>query len=66
LDEDNKCKIYDYRPLGCRIYPAVLDENCRVVVDDLCPKKHEIHKEDLKKVEPILKRLVKEIYGKIC
>ncbi|WP_457550800.1 YkgJ family cysteine cluster protein [Archaeoglobus sp.] len=66
LDEDNRCKIYDYRPLGCRIYPAVLDENCRVVVDDLCPKKHEIRKEDLKKVKPILKRLVREIYGKIC
>ena len=66
LDNDNRCKIYDHRPLGCKIYPAILDESCRVVVDDKCPRKHEVSKRDLRKVKKLLKKLVREIYGRIC
>jgi Fe-S-cluster containining protein len=63
LDEDNRCKIYEYRPLGCRIYPIVLDLERGAVVDDLCPKKNEIREEDIRRVEPILRELVRRIYG---
>ena len=63
LDEDNRCKIYEYRPLGCRIYPIVLDLERGVVVDELCPKRDEVGKEDIRWVEPILRELVRRIYG---
>ncbi len=65
LSEDNKCRIYENRPLGCRIYPVVLDLNGKAIVDDLCPKRDEIRSEDLKRVEPILKELVRKIYGSV-
>ncbi len=32
------CKIYDSRPMGCRLYPAVFDDTeNKVVLDDYCP-----------------------------
>ena len=31
------CSVYDSRPLGCRTYPVVLDENDLAILDDLCP-----------------------------
>ena len=65
LGKDNRCRIYENRPLGCRIYPVVLDSNGKAIVDDLCPKRDEIKSEDLKRVEPILKELVRKIYGSV-
>jgi len=36
------CKIYPYRPEGCRVYPLVYDEaSGTAVLDDLCPYKDE-------------------------
>jgi len=32
-----KCKIYDNRPLGCRLYPIIFDESKGVIVHKLCP-----------------------------
>ncbi len=64
LDEFNRCRIYENRPIGCRIYPVVLDlESGRAVVDDLCPKKDSVREEDLRKAEVILKELVRKIYS---
>jgi Fe-S-cluster containining protein len=63
LSRDNRCRIYDHRPIGCRIYPVIYDLEKGVVVDEICPKRDEIHEEDLKKVEPVLKELLRKIYG---
>ncbi len=64
LDESNRCRIYENRPIGCRIYPIVLDlESGRAVVDDICPKKDSISERDLKDAEAILKELVRKIYS---
>jgi len=63
LSEDNRCKIYENRPLGCRIYPVVFDLERGVILDDLCPKKDEVSIEEVKRIEPILKHLVRKIYG---
>lgn len=32
------CSIYEYRPLGCQLYPVIFDEqsNC-AIMDDFCP-----------------------------
>jgi len=32
-----KCRIYRNRPLGCRIYPVILLDDTKVIVDRLCP-----------------------------
>jgi len=33
-----RCTIYNYRPEGCRLYPAIFDENNgRAVLDGYCP-----------------------------
>ena len=31
------CSVYDSRPLGCRTYPVILDENDLAILDELCP-----------------------------
>lgn len=35
--EKRLCKIYGNRPLGCRIYPVIYDEDRGILVDALCP-----------------------------
>ncbi|WP_455368554.1 YkgJ family cysteine cluster protein [[Eubacterium] cellulosolvens] len=36
------CKIYDSRPTGCQLYPAVFDEfENKVVLDNHCPFREE-------------------------
>ena len=32
-----RCKVYDARPLGCRLYPLVFDEERGVLLDPECP-----------------------------
>ncbi len=59
--EDGKCKIYKYRPDGCRLYPLVWVKGIeRATLDPHCPYRYEFrftHK-DVEK----LAELVKEIY----
>lgn len=57
------CKIYQYRPEGCRLYPLVYDETSGTVrFDDVCPYNNEfkITKEDIRRLSDLLLRLVKE------
>ncbi len=34
---DRGCRIYRYRPLGCRIYPLIFDEDLGPILDPECP-----------------------------
>ncbi len=34
--ENKHCKVYHSRPLGCRLYPVVYDEEKGIVVDEVC------------------------------
>jgi Fe-S-cluster containining protein len=43
------CKVYEYRPLGCRIYPVIYNEGEGVVVDKLCPMRDTVSKGELKR-----------------
>jgi Fe-S-cluster containining protein len=37
-----RCRVYDMRPEGCRLYPLVLDlADDQVVRDPFCPHRHE-------------------------
>ncbi len=58
--KNNRCSIYPYRPLGCRLYPLVMGED-GVGVDDECPKKNEVKVTE--KAAAKLRELVEEIYG---
>lgn len=56
-----KCKIYESKPLGCRIYPIMFSEEEGVIVDDLCPVKNTVSKRELKHKGGILVELLKRI-----
>ncbi len=42
LDLESKlCKIYEFRPQGCRFYPMIYDlSNKKCVLDKECPRTH--------------------------
>ncbi|MCX8170908.1 MAG: YkgJ family cysteine cluster protein [Candidatus Bathyarchaeota archaeon] len=59
------CKIYRFRPYGCRLYPLIYDQNKhKIMLDNLCPYKDEfnVQVEDLKKLMLILRMLRSEIH----
>jgi len=38
LNWNGKCRIYEYRPYGCRLYPLIYDWNeHKITLDNLCP-----------------------------
>ncbi|RZN42450.1 MAG: YkgJ family cysteine cluster protein [Methanophagales archaeon ANME-1-THS] len=54
------CRIYQYRPEGCRLYPLIYDEGVhRAVIDHLCPYGCEFKagKAEIKKLMNLLERL---------
>jgi len=62
---DNKqrvCKIYEQRPLGCRIYPIIYiyEENI-VTVDSYCPASDTVTFNDIVKALPLMIRILKEL-----
>jgi Fe-S-cluster containining protein len=59
--DKHRCKIYRHRPLGCRIYPVMYDEEQRVVVDGLCPQAETVSKREILLKAVKLKRLLKRI-----
>jgi len=34
--EKQQCNIYDERPIGCRVYPVIFDEEKGIVADTIC------------------------------
>ncbi len=42
--DGKRCTIYNYRPEGCRLYPAVFDENKgKVILHLYCPHHGKFH-----------------------
>ena len=35
--EQKRCKIYEDRPMGCRLYPIIFDDMKGIIADTLCP-----------------------------
>ena len=62
--EQKRCKIYEDRPMGCRLYPIIFDDMKGIVADTLCPAKNKLtenrksHKG--KKVIKLLKKIDSE------
>jgi Fe-S-cluster containining protein len=54
------CRVYADRPLGCRIYPVMHDEDKGIVVDGICPARGTVtEKQKVKLGEKVLKLLEK-------
>lgn len=58
--EKKACTERANRPLGCRIYPVLHDEDKGIVVDDICPAKNTItEKQKANRGRKVLKLLQK-------
>ncbi len=60
----NKCMIYEYRPIGCRLYPLIYDpDRRRVLIDRFCPKAYSINKDLLlKSYRGVFEKIIKSAY----
>ena len=53
-----RCKIRAHKPLGCRIYPVIYDEDKGIIVDPICPSRSSVtEKQRAKRGEKVLKLL---------
>jgi Fe-S-cluster containining protein len=56
--EKRRCEVRAHRPLGCRVYPVIYDENKGITVDTLCPSRDLVtDKQKAKRGEKVLKLL---------
>jgi Fe-S-cluster containining protein len=58
--ENRRCRVYADRPLGCRIYPVIYDEEKGIVVDSICHAQGTVtEKQKAKRGRKVLKLLEK-------
>ncbi len=56
--EKRRCKVRAHRPLGCRIYPVIYDEDKGIIVDPICPSRGSVsEKQKAKRGKKVLKLL---------
>lgn len=60
---DKRCRVYRIRPMGCRLYPVVYVEGEGIMLDELCPMRHTVSKEEFRRKAKALKKLLKKING---
>jgi hypothetical protein len=61
--EKGECKIYSFRPKGCRLYPLIYDQSKnRVIIDQACPHGGEfkIKQSRSKQLRELVKRIKRE------
>jgi Fe-S-cluster containining protein len=54
------CKIYDIRPVGCRMYPLVYDGRS-VTVDKTCPTWDTVPRSEIKRLGPYVLRFLEDV-----
>jgi Fe-S-cluster containining protein len=60
--ETRQCIIYPDKPLGCGVYPVILDENAgSIIIDDICPEKASITSEEKDEKGKVVINLIKLI-----
>ncbi|RJS79168.1 YkgJ family cysteine cluster protein [Candidatus Bathyarchaeota archaeon] len=57
--ENKKCKVYKFRPLGCRLYPVIYSDEEGIVVDDICPMRDTVSKIEIERKGKLLIKLLK-------
>jgi len=58
----HRCRAYRDRPLGCRIYPVVYNEDEGVIVHDLCPMKETVSNREMEQKSRQLLKLLRTIF----
>jgi Fe-S-cluster containining protein len=58
-----RCRVYELRPFGCRLYPVIFSEQEGIVVDDLCPAKNSISRSEMKRKGKKIMELLQRIDG---
>ena len=43
--KQSRCNVYADRPLGCQVYPVIVDED-KIILDKLCPEIDSISEEE--------------------
>jgi len=56
-----KCLIYNFRPLGCRIYPIIYDRDKGFLIDERCPAKDTISVREYNSKIQVLAKLLRDI-----
>ena len=57
---NQRCTVYHSRPLGCRIYPVIYDEQKGIVIDEVCRAKGKMKEEQIaRRGRKVLKLLEK-------
>jgi len=60
---ENKCIIYENRPIGCKLYPIVYDpQKNTVTVDKFCPAANTITEKELENSKKILMNVIHKLY----
>lgn len=60
--KSKKCKIYENRPLGCRLYPIIYDDEKGVSVDPYCPLAHTVTSEELEKASKVISQIIEKLF----
>lgn len=46
FEKTHSCKVYSFRPSGCRVYPVIYDDETGVIVDKICEARDTISKSE--------------------
>jgi Fe-S-cluster containining protein len=59
--ENRRCKIYKFRPSGCRLYPIIYDEEKGIVMDEVCRGKGRLNEKRIERKGAKVLRLLERI-----
>lgn len=59
--EQNCCRAYRHRPLGCRVYPVIYSEEEGIVVDYVCPMRDTVQRAELRRKGSKVVKLLEKI-----
>jgi hypothetical protein len=62
---EEKCQVYEDRPLGCLLYPVVYSIDEGIIADGLCQMRHTVSKHELKMKGKILLKHLEEITSEV-
>ena len=63
-DGKKRCTIYNYRPVGCSLYPLVYDpDHDRVLVDKYCPLRKTVDLRRYPQEKTRLRNLIRRIFS---
>jgi len=59
-EEKRECRIYENRPIGCRLYPLIFDGE-RVTVDKTCPAWDSVSKSEMERLADYVVEFLREV-----